>query len=309
MKHIFMYMAPAYFVYLLRNTCFKNSSTFGPGAFIKLALSVTTIFAISLGPFVYLGQTHQLISRLFPFKRGLFHSYWAPNFWAIYSTIDKFLETVLRYFGFNIQKSIITSGLTSEASYAVLPDITPIVTFILTILFITPCLIKLWRTKNSYDFVRSLVLCSLTAFLFGWHVHEKAILMPIVPLSLLAVLFENEARLFFLLSVTGYFSLFPLLPPGLETPIKYVFLLIHVNYCCCYLFKKRLKSFISSLELVYILGFIPISLIINLLPIFYPELMFLPLLITSAYCGIGITYCWSTYYFRFLKTVEKRKLN
>lgn len=92
-KHIYLYLAPAYFVFLLRAYCLGPNSIFHiqfTNA-IKLGLGIASIFAIAFGPFVYLNQMPQLLSRLFPFSRGLCHAYWAPNVWAIYSFIDRLL--------------------------------------------------------------------------------------------------------------------------------------------------------------------------------------------------------------------------
>lgn len=96
LKHIYLYLAPAYFVYLLRvyclrprkgfpyfNICFFNC--------VKLALGIGSIFAAAFGPFVLWGQLEQVFRRLFPFSRGLCHAYWAPNVWALYSFTDRVL--------------------------------------------------------------------------------------------------------------------------------------------------------------------------------------------------------------------------
>jgi alpha-1,3-glucosyltransferase len=93
MKHIYLYLAPAYFVYLLRAYCLSPNSILRIQFFncVKLGVGIIAIFAAALGPFVYWEQIPQLLSRLFPFSRGLCHAYWAPNVWAMYSFTDRVL--------------------------------------------------------------------------------------------------------------------------------------------------------------------------------------------------------------------------
>lgn len=93
MKHIYLYIAPAYFFFLLRAYCLGSKSILDIkwANCIKLGTGIVAIFGIAFGPFVYMGQMLQLRDRLFPFSRGLCHAYWAPNFWALYSFADRVL--------------------------------------------------------------------------------------------------------------------------------------------------------------------------------------------------------------------------
>lgn len=91
-KHIYLYLAPAYFVYLLRAYCLHPGGLWPRWAnCIKLGVGLVAIFGVAFGPFVAWGQMDQLLSRLFPFSRGLCHAYWAPNVWALYSFTDRVL--------------------------------------------------------------------------------------------------------------------------------------------------------------------------------------------------------------------------
>ena len=92
-KHIYLYLAPAYFVYLLRAYCLSQKSMFRIrfSNCVKLASGLSSIFGVAFGPFWYWGQLDQVLGRLFPFSRGLCHAYWAPNIWAMYSFTDRVL--------------------------------------------------------------------------------------------------------------------------------------------------------------------------------------------------------------------------
>lgn len=89
-KHIYVYLALPYFIFLLRAYCFPPSATTLDFVRLsKLGAVVLAIFAVSFGPFYR--HLPQIISRLFPFGRGLNHAYWAANFWSLYSLADRVL--------------------------------------------------------------------------------------------------------------------------------------------------------------------------------------------------------------------------
>ena len=92
-KHIYLYLAPAYFIFLLRAYCLSQKSIFRIrlGNCIKLGSGILAIFGVAFGPYWYWGQLDQLLARLFPFSRGLCHAYWAPNIWSMYSFTDRVL--------------------------------------------------------------------------------------------------------------------------------------------------------------------------------------------------------------------------
>jgi alpha-1,3-glucosyltransferase len=88
---------------------------------------------------------------------------------------------------------------------------------------------KLWLTPSYKSFLAALTLCGYASYMFGWHVHEKAILLVLVPLtfvfpifviaglstetssSLLAADSHMHFRTFVIATVAGVYSLFPLL--------------------------------------------------------------------------------------------------
>jgi alpha-1,3-glucosyltransferase len=131
MKHLYLTLAPWYFVYLLGAYVIvqksKATATI-PQLLTSVDLPTTTSRLLVLGTFtvvmlvlpllpllmtasslrgfydhVELGTTStpmwrqlvkKIFSRLFPFGRGLVHDYWAANIWALYSAFEKVLFTL-----------------------------------------------------------------------------------------------------------------------------------------------------------------------------------------------------------------------
>lgn len=314
MKHIYLYIAPSFGVYLLRNACFQSTpdgkiiwKSFSLRRCFCLAAIVLLVFSVSFGPFILKGQLFQVLSRLFPFKRGLCHAYWAPNFWAVYNVLDKGLAVAGRRMNlvtFNSSSASMTGGLVQEFEHSVLPTVKPIHTFLLTVAQMLPIVIRTWFCHRGISgFIQCLTLCAFSAFMFGWHVHEKAILLIIIPLTLLALEMKTWAKVFLLLSTVGHYSLFPLIYTTAESPIKYGLFLIYAIFAFYSLgivhSQKRIDGcvlpFLNIAEVIYLLGFVFLHLYNQFLHHLFhldKNFPFLPLLFTSVYCAVGVSYLW-----------------
>lgn len=325
-KHIFIYAAPVYFVYLLRHYCFEEEQiefetweqfrkkriqtrSFRPFRFLILGGSVTSVFVISFLPFI--SHLPQVFSRLFPFgQRGLCHAYWAPNVWVFYNLMDKLLTRFLLPFFSNCASSSssspaahMTGGLVEDAGFQCLPSITPKITLLLTLCTMLPALAVLFLRPHTKLFMSTLVYCLLCSFMCGWHVHEKAVLMVLIPLSLCTLESLSEARISVFLSIIGTVSLFPLLYQPTEFVLKILLLLFHSGLSYFLLTTEwqeiqelrriRYIGLLSKFQQFYLSLIVPLLICVHIVcPFFLPKFEFLPLLMMSLYCAVGTVHGW-----------------
>ena len=326
LKHIYLYAAPAYFIFILRFHCLDRHYNFRLTNFIQVASLVLGVFALSFAPFILTGSLRPLLSRLFPFKRGLTHAYWAPNFWAIYNFLDKVLSTILRRKGMSSS----SSGLVQEVQHLVLPSITPTMTIALVVGSMIPALVTCWRKlyfsfNPTVLFLRLVVLASFCSFMFGFHVHEKAILVIIIPMTPLVLVNKSDAINFLVLSLTGTYSLFPLIYESAESVTKVLITLAFLSYAFPAItslysdggqrtvieqdtqivnrVKSKLKTYFKLLDLyqmIYLAGFILLHIYCSLIHTHVlglnQQLPFIPLMFTSVYCSLGVIYSFIQFY-------------
>lgn len=229
MKHLFVPLAPLFAMYLLRRHC-MNGAVFVPLKFLQLAVVAATCLGLAFGPFLL--QTNgkqqllQIFSRLFPFGRGLVHAYWAPNVWALYMFSDRVILVLARFLP-ALQTCVrsrsnvsTTSGLVGDFPPAVIPPVPPSFSLALVCLSMLPALFLVYRSPRPRTLVAGTVYCSLSSFMLGYHVHEKAVLVPMVCLALLARSRPAAAALYLHLAAVGVICLFPLLTGLRELPLK-----------------------------------------------------------------------------------------
>lgn len=201
-KQMSAYFAPAFFSHLL-GKCLRRKNPFFEVS--RLGLVVMGTFAVVWLPYLYSTDALlQVLSRLAPFERGIYEDYVA-NFWCATSVLIKwkrlFLTPKLKLFS-----------------------------FIMTLSTCLPSMIHQISSPSSQGFLYGLLNSSLPFYLFSFQVHEKSILLPLLPASLLAL---DNPSLYKWLTHYGLLSMFPLLHrDGLLLPYitlnALYFLLYHV---------------------------------------------------------------------------------
>ncbi|KAL3630336.1 hypothetical protein CASFOL_023320 [Castilleja foliolosa] len=178
-KQMSAYYAPAFFGYLL-GKCLRRQNPILE--VLKLGLVVLGTFALVWWPYLCsMDASLEVLSRLAPFERGIYEDYVA-NFWCTTSVLVKW-------------KRLFTTPSLRLLSLAA------------TVSTFLPSMIQLVWSPTKRGFLLGLLNCSLSFYLFSFQVHEKSILLPLLPASFLA--FE-EPFVFRWLIYHALLSMFPL---------------------------------------------------------------------------------------------------
>ncbi|KAL7079161.1 hypothetical protein ACQ4LE_001533 [Meloidogyne hapla] len=345
-KHLYLYYAPAFIIFYLSWYYYWEESK---GRVFSLMAILIGIFSLSFGPFLIEGiiafnfkdgirsSIGQILSRLFPFKRGLTHANWAPNFWAIYNFVDAILAKSIFYFSDNCSSTValllkkcpptseFTKGIVGEYSHSILPDVSPLLTLLIIVIIL---IATFWRFKDIEEYSHtdflliSLLLSAYPFFLFGWHVHEKAILMLFFPLAILSIKDSRFIEPFSLIFIVSTFAQFPLLFTPIENyliKISFIFGIFAIGIVISnYLWQINpselircpvAKNLIKGILLGEFYALIGHKLVFS-----SNQYNFLPIMVTSVICSLTMIYSYlsillAVFGINFGINIQKRKLH
>ncbi|KAI7876226.1 ALG6, ALG8 glycosyltransferase [Lichtheimia hyalospora FSU 10163] len=190
-KQMALYYAVAVFAFLL-GKCIKAATPMqGLVLLVKLGLVVIVSFTVLFLPWLgSLDQIQQVIHRIFPVARGLYEDKVA-NIWCALNVVVKLRNLM------SLQSTVRLS-------------------LCATLIAIIPINIHLGLLPSPARFGYALVNTSLAFFLLSFQVHEKSILIPLLPVSLML---NEEPQAVQLFMNVAMFSMFPLLKrEGLMIP-------------------------------------------------------------------------------------------
>lgn len=220
-KQMSLYYAPAFGCYLLAR-CVSLGRKQGISHFLQLSgvttLTFLLLFLPFLPPFASFSAFLHVIKRIFPFARGLFEDKVA-NFWCASNVLFKWknsvathnlvkLSTLLTVFGFLLTVvNLLRAGYESQLKEPISSDVDHS---------------KVATARFFPLLPYALLTSSLSFFLFSFQVHEKTILVPLLPLTLILSGAPLDSSVFswgVLMNNTAVFSMWPLVKrDGLGLP-------------------------------------------------------------------------------------------
>ncbi|KJA21176.1 glycosyltransferase family 57 protein [Hypholoma sublateritium FD-334 SS-4] len=250
-KQMALYYAPAFGSYLLAK-CLYLGPTKGGQLFVRLALVTASTFLLLFLPWLStsasLSTIMQPVTRIFPFARGLFEDK-VSNFWCASNVIFKWktwassaslvkTSTALTALGFlPAVAGLLRSGITHMTKSELRDE-------------------KDSEGKQHTPFLPllpyALLTSSMSFFLFSFQVHEKTILLPLLPVTLLLSGAPIDSAAYSwgaLVNNVAVFSMWPLLKrDGLG--LQYIATLLLWNRVIGYSpFKLPVKSFVQLLSM------------------------------------------------------------
>ena len=249
----------------------------------SLAATVLSVSIVLWLPWLTNGGWTQVFARMFPFERGLFEDKVA-NFWCVSSLLVKWKEVL------------------DQGTLALLAAVA-------TLLVTVPSLLFLWKkTPTSLQFLLALGNSAMSFFLFSYHVHEKAILLPLFPYLMVSSL--EAPSLFPFINTISVFSLYPLLvKDGLRA---YYFPVTCVTYALSHYISRGIQSFLSSssprtdLVTVVTRGYLVCGVLIHMLETLEPPARYPYLFDTliAAYSFLGFLALWGYFNWKQWKLPE-----
>ncbi|KAK7483460.1 hypothetical protein BaRGS_00025259 [Batillaria attramentaria] len=181
-KQMELYHAMPFFCYLL-GSCYELGGGKGSMKLMMLAMIVLISFGTCWLPFLQNVETAKsVLVRLFPFSRGLYEDKVA-NFWCSLSVVLKLKQML------SVDNIVLLCLCT-------------------TLAMLLPSSLQLLRKPTIHGFKLALINAALVFFLFSFQVHEKSILIAVIPACLLVI--EDPLAVSWFITIST-FSMLPLL--------------------------------------------------------------------------------------------------
>ena len=148
---------------------------------VQYGATTIACFMLIWSPYLISGNWQQVMKRIFPIKRGLWEDK-VSNFWLF---VNLFIKV----------RTVASEQVLAFASIGIIGAI-------------LMALAIIWVYKPNIKFMHAEFICSMTFFLFAFQVHEKTLLLPLVPFALLIADF---APVYSTMMLASSFSMYNLL--------------------------------------------------------------------------------------------------